>query len=107
VVIRRFDVFRNPESRSVKTFPYLLVLQSELLDGLLTVVVVPLLRRATLAGAQAQRLNPGLIVEGEMVYMLTQQIGSVATKSLSKHVTNLDSERMVITQALDLLFSGI
>ena len=107
MVIRRFDVFRNPESRSARIFPYLLVLQSELLDALPTVVVVPLPRRGMLAEALAQRLNPGLSVEGDTVYMLTQQIGSVVTKTLSKHVTNLHAERAVITQALDFLSGGI
>jgi toxin CcdB len=107
MVIRRFDVFRNPESRSARSFPYLLVLQSELLEMLTTVVVVPLVRRSTLAGTPTTRLNPVLRVEGDAVYMLTQQIGAVSAKSLSKQVTNLDVERIAITQALDFLFSGI
>lgn len=107
MVIRRFDVYRNPEARSAKSFPYLLVVQSELLDALPTVVVVPLVRGAMLAGMPAQQLNPALSVEDEMVFMLTQQIGAVSTKSLSKRVTNVDADRSAITQALDFLFSGI
>lgn len=107
MVIRRFDVFRNPELRGAKAVPYLLVLQSELLDALPSVVVVPLVRRVVLAGAPAQKLNPGLSVEGDNVYMLTQQIGAVSLKSLSKRVGNLEPERAEITQALDFLFSGI
>ncbi len=107
MVIRRFDVFRNPESRSARSFPYLLVLQSEMLDALTTVVVVPLVRRTMLAGIPTARLNPELRVEDDVVYMLTQQIGAVSAKSLTKQVINLDAERMAITQALDFLFSGI
>lgn len=107
MVIRRFDVFRNAESHSARSFPYLLVLQSELLEMLTTVVVVPLVRRSTLAGTPTTRLNPGLRVEDDTVYMLAQQIGAVSTKSLGEQVTNLATERNAITQALDFLFSGV
>ena len=44
MVIRRFDVLRNPSSASNKTFPYLLVVQSEFLHDLPTRAVVPLTR---------------------------------------------------------------
>jgi len=107
MVIRRFDVYRNPEPRSTRSFPYLLVIQSELFDALPTVVVVPLVRTSMLGGRPAERLNPELIVDGEKVYMLTQQLGAVSIKSLTKYLSNLDAARDVITLALDFLFTGI
>lgn len=104
--MRRFDVFRNPNPKSAKAFPYLVVLQSELLDGLATQVVAPLVR-ASVLGKPARRLNPAFEVEGQTVFLLTQQLGPVSTRALSQHVASLEGQRHVITAALDLLFSGI
>ena len=105
--MRRFDVFRNPNPKSRKSVPYLLLLQSELLDGFPTQVVAPLVTATALGGKPARRLNPALAVEGQPVFLLTQQIGAVATRSLVAPVGNLASQRHVITAALDLLFAGI
>ena len=106
MVIRRFDVFENPNPRTVRTVPYLMVLQSELLDGLVTQVVVPLVKAGALGGKGATRLNPTLSIEGDEVVMLTQQLGAVATGSLARRVSNLDHRREAIVGALDFLFSG-
>lgn len=105
--MRRFDVFRNQNPKSRKTVPYLLLLQSELLDGFPTHVVAPLVMATALGGKPARRLNPAFEIEGHPVFLLTQQIGAVATRSLVAPVTSLASQRHVITSALDLLFAGI
>ncbi len=104
---RRFDVFRNRNPKSARTVPYLLLLQSDLLDDLTTQVVVPLVKAGALSGRPAERLNPALEVEGQTVLMLTQQVGAVATAALSTRVGHLGHERDTIVAALDLLFSGI
>ena len=64
MVMRRFDVFRNPSPRSSRTIPYLVLVQSELLDELPTQVVVPLVKGAALGGRAAARLNPSFDIEG-------------------------------------------
>lgn len=104
--MRRFDVYRNPNLKSRKTVPYLVVLQSELLDGLATQMVGPLMKVSAL-GTPARRLNPVFQVEGEAVCLLTQQIGAVARASLNLPIANLAEHRPAITAALDLLFTGI
>ena len=106
-MMRRFDVFRNPSPRSRRDVPYLLLLQSELLDALPTQVVAPLVKPAALGGRPAARLNPSFQVEGQPVFLLTQQLGAVRTTALSNCVGSLAHERAVIVEALDLLFSGI
>lgn len=107
MVVRRFDVFRNSNPRSARTVPYLVLLQSELLDELPTQVVAPLVRATALAGKGASRLNPAFEIEGEAVFLLTQQVGAVPVSSLSNRVANLEHSRDAIVAALDLLFSGI
>ncbi|MFN7550096.1 MAG: CcdB family protein [Pseudomonadota bacterium] len=106
MVIRRFDVVRNPNPRTRRPVPYLVVLQSELLDGLDTRVVAPLARAGGVEGRAAERLNPAFEVDGERVVMLTQMVGAAPLASLVR-VGSLESERHRIVDALDLLFSGI
>lgn len=107
MVIRRFDVVPNPGKRDARAVPYLLVLQSELLDGIDTRVVAPLVRLSALARKKLTRLNPEFEVEGEAVILLTQQIASIPIQALGKPVASLGHEHSRIVAALDLLFSGI
>jgi len=107
VVIRRFDVLRNPSTRDTRAVPYVLVLQSELLDGIDTRVVAPLVRRSALGGKMLTRLNPEFDIDGDAVIMLTQQIAALPMQALNKRVASLDHEHTRIVAALDLLFSGI
>ena len=54
----QFDVYRNPNPATAAAIPYLLDVQSDLLQGLLTRVVVPLAKPALLSNKAAQWLNP-------------------------------------------------
>lgn len=106
MVIRRFDVAQNPNPRSRKSIPYLVVLQSELLDAMETRVVAPLARAKGMAGRSAERLNPVFEIDGERLVMLTQLIGAAPLAALTR-VASLEHERGRIVDALDFLFSGI
>lgn len=105
--MRRYDVFSNPNPHSARTVPFLVVLQSEFLEGLATRVVAPLVKAASLEGKPAARLNPSFEIEGQTVFLLIQQIGAVPTRSLSKRVGSLEAQAGVIIGAIDFLLSGI
>ncbi|WP_281984979.1 CcdB family protein [Thalassorhabdomicrobium marinisediminis] len=96
----RFDVFPNPEGTG-----YLLDVQSDLLDGLNTRVVAPLMPR-THAPEPARRLNPEFEVEGTAVVMVTQFIAAVPAAILGQPVARLDTASDTITNALDMLTQG-
>lgn len=105
MVTRQYDVFRNTKAR--EAFPYLLVVQHDLLAELPVRVVVPLASRRALGGRPISRLNPVFEVAGGEVVMLTQLLGAVAAASLRQKVQNLGDERAAIISALDVLFSGV
>ena len=84
----------------------LLDCQADLLSTLNTRFVVPLLPRI-IAPKPADRLNPVFTVAGEEVVMLTQFAAAVRTNELGERITSLADERYAITNALDLLISGI
>lgn len=107
MVVRRFDVFANPGRSSARTIPWLLVVQSDLLDAMDTCVVLPLATMAAARGAASERLNPILQVQGTTAVQLTQLIGSVPVQSLRQPVANLQEQQEPILRALDFLFSGI
>jgi len=103
----QFDVYRNPNPASRSRIPYLLDVQSELLDSLATRVVVPLCRPEVLGSKPAERLNPQFELEGRKVLMLTPELAGVPRKALGERVASLAAGRGDIIAALDLVFTGI
>ena len=102
----QFDVYRNPDPGSSKAIPYLLDIQTDLLAGLATRVVVPLIVSGSFA-KPARCLNPVFNIEDHSVVMSTQELAGVARSTLGERVANLASERAAIIAALDLLITGI
>lgn len=103
----RHDVYFNENAHSRKRFPYFLVVQSDLLDGLATVVIVPLGKPGVVEGKLAQTLTPRLEIDGESLVMYTPELAAVPITFLRKRAGNIDDQRDVILRALDFLFSGI
>jgi toxin CcdB len=102
----QFDVYRNPNTASRGRIPYLLDVQSDLLDALATRIVVPLCKPDVLSGKPAERLNPAFEVEGRRLLMLTPELAGVPRKALGERVANLAVERAAIVAALDLAITG-
>ena len=100
----QFDVYRNPSPRSRVRVPYLLDVQAELLDGLATRVVIPLLPRETVPPARI--LNPIVTIERQEYVLSTAELASVPLGALGEKAGNLAAERTAILAALDLLLTG-
>ena len=96
----RFDVYRMATAQG-----FLLDVQTDLLNGLSTRVVVPLLP-LTNAPLPAQRLNPVFDIENLEVLMATQFLAAVPESELKEVVGNLEGSQNEISVALDMLFSG-
>jgi toxin CcdB len=96
----RFDIFESKGEAS-----FLLDVQSDLLSGLNTRIVVPLLPRSS-APAPAQRLNPVFRIKGQELVMATQYMAAVPESELRSGVGNLAEKQDEISAALDMLFLG-
>lgn len=96
----RFDVFPNPNGRG-----FLLDVQANLLDGLNTRIVVPLIP-ASSAPLPAKRLNPVLDIEAEPHVMFTQFMAAVPVAILKAPIASLAEHDVEIGNALDMLFVG-
>lgn len=103
----QFDVHRNPNPSSAKTIPYLLNVQSDLLDHLVTRVVVPLASLEAMGNQAARYLNPVFEIEGEKRVMLTPELAGIPAKLLGPAVVSLKEAHGEIIRALDVIFSGV
>ena len=102
----QFDIHRNANKGTREAFPYLLEVQADLLSGLRSRVVVPLMRPGVI-GSNVTRLNPSFSIEGKNMVMATAQVAAVSLSALGPRVANLAKQRAEIVGALDLLFTGV
>lgn len=102
----QFDIHRNVNPDTKKLFPFLLNVQSDLLDVIATRVVVPLAREEAI-GKPAQKLNPRFRVEGATLIMNTAEIAGVPKRILGEVVGSASHQRGEVIAALDVLFFGI
>lgn len=102
----RFDVYRNT-GKHASDIPYLLDVQSALLDGLETRVVVPLRRRDRFpACVVPARLTPVFLVEDMECLMETPKLAAVPVRMLNTPVLSLADAQAAVTGALAFLFQG-
>jgi toxin CcdB len=106
--VPQFAVHRNRNAATKARFPFLLDVQSGLLEELGTRVVIPLTpaSAATKRGT-LQTLTPLCTVEGKPHVLMTPQLAGIAAKELGPPVADLSHDRQAIIAALDLLFTGI
>ncbi|UUX49871.1 CcdB family protein [Nisaea acidiphila] len=96
----RFDVYANPDGG------YLLDVQADLLDALNTRVVVPLIPLGA-APTPAKGLNPVFEIRSGPHVMATQFLSAVPCSILGEPVANFLRSDTEITNALDMLLTGI
>jgi toxin CcdB len=100
----QFDVVANPDADESAYRPYLVVLQSDLVSGLSSTVVAPLVPSDQMKGAS--RMNPIVNVDGKEFWLATHELFAVDRRMLRKTVASLSQERDVIITALDFVFTG-
>lgn len=102
----RLDVYKNVGLRAEDT-PYLLDVQSDLLDNLDSRVVIPLRRLALYAGVKLpERLTPIVQIKREKLVLETPKMAAVPSGILKTPVASLATDHDRITAALDFLFQG-
>jgi toxin CcdB len=101
----QFDVFENPNPETNLAIPYLLDVQADLLDDLLTRVVVPLIA-ASAMGKAVKHLNPQFTIHNTTVFMSTAELAGIPIQALGKKAGSLKDQRQEIIAALDFIFTG-
>lgn len=102
----QFIVYRNKNPGSRGTFPFLVDVQSDLLDGLQTRVVIPLTKAIPLARKPVSQLMPIVQIEDEAYVLMTPQLAGIARSELGPPAGSLAERRDAIVAAIDFLLSG-
>jgi len=97
----KYDVYPNPSGQG-----YLLDLQSDLLEGIASRVVAPLVP-ASAPLRSASRLNPAFEIESVEHMLVTQSMSAVPSRILEKPVANLSTRFDEITHAIDIVLQGL
>jgi toxin CcdB len=102
----QWDVYPNPVAASRERIPYLVVVQSDLLDMLPTRLVAPLSRTEVERG-WPRRMAPTFEVAGETLRLKPHETGVVTARALRQPVGNLRPQSHLIIDALDAVVSGL
>jgi toxin CcdB len=102
----QFDVYVNADPTSKARIPYVVALQSDLLDAIENHVVAPLRLKDDKSIVAVVRLNPLVTIAGKQFLVRVQDIATVPRRLLKKPVANLSPQREEILAALDFLFTG-
>ena len=101
----QFDVYTNQNPVTKRAIPYLLDIQTDLLNNLTTRVVIPLYTVSAM-GKAAKHLNIQFSVKRTSVIMSTAELAGVAVNSLGDKECSLKEHRNEIIAALDFLLTG-
>jgi toxin CcdB len=102
----QFDVYANPSASATQGIPYVVVVQSDLLDALATRMTIPL---ATIefAAKAPDKLCPIVTVNGQRLRALAHYTAPLPTRSMRQLVGNLSAQSSALIAAVDVVLSGV
>jgi toxin CcdB len=101
-----FSVYENTDDHT-KTTPYILDVQTDLLNGLNTRVVIPLRNSDRYQNLSAtQDLMPRFGILGKEFILDTPRMAAIPSKHLKKEIGNLRDQQHIVMAAIDRLFHG-
>lgn len=103
----QFDVYANPSPRRRDTYPYVVDVQSDLLSGLATRMVVPLAVTALAAQELPRRLCPVVVVNHQSLMLVPFEAAPLDKRLLKSEITTLRDRANDIVAAMDAVLSGL
>lgn len=102
----QYDVFTNPSSSAADGIPYVVVIQSDLLDALATRLTLPL---AVLDAANQvpTTLCPVIMVKGKRLHALAHYAAPLPARVLRRPVANVAAQASALVSAMDTVLPGI
>jgi len=102
----QFDIHTNTNPYSKKQYPYLIDVQSNILDQLETRLVIPLILKSNFGHNIIKYLTPILTINNQEYIVLTPQIAAINKKILGKTIDNCINYRTDIVSSVDFLITG-
>lgn len=102
----QYDVYTNPSRSAADGIPYVVVIQSDLLDALATRLTMPL---AVFDAATRipTALCPVVTVKGQRLHALAHYAAPLPAKLLRRRVDNVAAQASALISAMDTVLSGI
>ncbi len=102
----QFDVYANPSHSAAQGIPYVVVVQSDLLDALATRMTIPL-ALVTFADKAPEKLCPSITVNGQQLRALAHYAAPLPTRSLRQVVANVAPQASALIAAIDVVIAGV
>jgi len=102
----QFDVCSNMNQSTNKIFPYIIDVQSPLLEALETRLVIPLILASQFGEKPIKNLTSSIMIKNQEYFVLTPQMAAIHKKHLGKFVENCKGERNAIVSSIDFLITG-
>lgn len=102
----QFDVYKNTNQLTAKSYPLLLDVQHSVLDTLATRIVIPLCTVAHNQPKPMEVLMPLVEFENDQYVLMTPQLAAVSVHQLRAPIGTLAAFRTDIISALDFSFTG-
>lgn len=101
----QYDVYANPSHSAANGIPYVVVIQSDLLDALTTRLSVPLANPDGSTQAPPA-LCPLIVVKGKRFLALAHFAAPLPAKLLRRPVANVAPQATALVSAIDAVLSG-
>lgn len=102
----QYDVYPNPSTSAAHGIPYVVVVQSDLLDALATRLTMPL-SELDVATKVPTALCPVIVVKGQRFHALAHYAAPLPAKVLRRPVDNVAVQSSVLVSAIDAVLSGV
>lgn len=102
----QYDVFTNPSRSAAEGIPYVVVIQSDLLDALATRLTLPL-AEIDAENKAPTALCPVVMVKGKRLHALAHYAAPLPAKVLRRPVANIAAQASALVFAMDAVLSGI
>ena len=104
----QYDVFTNPSRSAADGIPYVVVIQSDLLDALPTRLTIPLaVFDADVATKVPTALCPVIVIKSRRLHALAHYAAPLPAKLLRRPVGNVAAQASVLVSAMNVVLSGI
>lgn len=102
----QYDVYPNPSRSGAEGIPYVVVIQSDLIDALATRLTLPLAVPDAATRAPTA-LCPVIVVKGQRLHALAHYAAPLPAKLLKRPVDNVAAQATALVSAIDAVLSGI
>jgi toxin CcdB len=102
----QYDVFTNPSRSAADGIPYVVVIQSDLLDALATRLTLPL-AELDMAVKVPAALCPIIVVKGKRLHALAHYAAPLPARRLKRPVDNVAAQASALVSAMDAVLSGL